>query len=364
MAVSADHAEMSLNIHTEESVTAVADAPPPRAHSTSSNAHQLVADFALPGVLAHDLDRVHIALVDELNAQVPMFSDALRVVSIPGKRLRPLLVLASGYAASGPAAGPANDRLIKAAVAVELLHLGSLVHDDVMDDASMRHGAPSINAKWDNMTAILVGDFLLGASIDVAATLGAPQVRVVASTLRQLCEGQANETSTLFSVDRDEGCYRHSIAGKTARLIAASCRLGAMEAGLCAETVELFDTFGHEIGMAFQIVDDLLDLTGTDDQLGKPAGHDIAQGVYTLPVIHTLRERPQLAGALGRVPDAPDLHDILCLVRAGSGIDATAAAATEHTYNACSAVESCAELSGPSVEMLRSLALCVLDRQR
>ncbi|HEV3173281.1 MAG TPA: polyprenyl synthetase family protein [Actinocrinis sp.] len=356
--MSTDSEEISLGLLVAAGAASFAPAAP-EPHWTA--AHRVVAGFVGAETLRRDLECVEHTLRGAFNGASAMFADAMRAVAMPGKRLRPLLVLACGYAG----AGPVGERLIRAAAAVELLHLGSLVHDDVMDESDLRHGAPSINERWGNLTAVLVGDVLLSESVDMAADLGAEQAKLITATLRTLCDGQARESASQYSVDRDEQAYLHSIAGKTARLIAASCRLGAIETGLSRPAVDALETFGHHLGMAFQIVDDVLDLTTSTEQLGKPAGRDIVQGVYALPVIHAIRQTPRLADYLGRVPTEVELDDALRLVRSGTGIGLASRLAEQHTESACLAVESCAgELDEAAVAMLRALAMGVLERRR
>ncbi|MBS2964396.1 polyprenyl synthetase family protein [Actinocrinis puniceicyclus] len=357
--MSTDSGEISIDLL--EAAAAAPYAPPPKPNWTS--AHQVVAGFVGAETLGRDLDRVEESLRGAFDGASAMFADAMRAVAVPGKRLRPLLTLACGYARSG--GGPVGERVIKAAAAVELLHLGSLVHDDVMDEAAVRHGVPSVNESWGNLTAVLVGDVLISESLDMAADLGTQQAKLLTGTLRTLCDGQARETASQYRIDRDEQAYLSSIAGKTARLIAASCRLGAIETGLSRQAADALESFGHHLGMAFQIVDDVLDLTATSEQLGKPAGNDIAQGVYALPVIHAIRHTPSLVDYLGRVPTERELDGALQLVRGGAGIALAGQLAERHTQSACQAVESCAgELDTAAGAMLRALAMGVLERRR
>jgi heptaprenyl diphosphate synthase len=201
-----------------------------------------------------------------------------------GKRFRPLLTLLA--AEFGPDGKPPDRRPIEAAVAVELIHVGSLYHDDVIDESDIRRGAPSVNANWTNTVAILAGDFLMARASEVAATyLSQESVRLLAVTYAELVEGQTRELQLVDSLDHSTAEYERVIAGKTASLIRTSARLGATAVDAEPEVVEALSTWAGELGMVFQLADDALDLVGTEDSLGKPAGSDIREGTFTLPVL-------------------------------------------------------------------------------
>ena len=155
------------------------------------------------------------------------------------------------------------------AVAVELVHLGSLYHDDVMDEARTRRNVESVNARWGNLVAILAGDFLLARASEIAASLGTEVAGLLAATIGQLCEGQVRELAQTFDVARDEESYLASIRGKTASLMSTACRVGAITAGLSREGIDAVTVFGEKVGMVFQIVDDILDVVSTDERPGQ-----------------------------------------------------------------------------------------------
>jgi heptaprenyl diphosphate synthase len=256
----------------------------------------LAGTLALP-TLAGDLARVESALRASVETDDPFLTDiATHLIGAGGKRLRPVLALCAGYAGG---ARPASEEVVTGAVAVELVHLGSLYHDDVIDEATTRRGVESVNTRWSNIVAILAGDYLLARASSLAAGLGVEVAGILAATIAELCKGQVLELQRLFDVDRDETAYFGSISGKTAALMASSCRIGALVGGVPGEAVEALTTFGSHVGMIFQIVDDVLDLTASDEELGKPAGLDLAEGIYTLPVIYALRRQPQLRQLLG-----------------------------------------------------------------
>jgi len=262
-------------------------------------------------------EALHQAVVSE----DPFLTEvAGHLLSAGGKRLRPALAVAAA-AAGGVAATPA---VLQGGVSVELVHLGSLYHDDVMDEAASRRGVESVNARWGNLVAILAGDFLLARASEIAASLGTEVAGLLAATIGRLCEGQVSELKTAFSPARTEAEYLTSISGKTASLMAASCRIGALTAGLPRTQVDALTTFGEAVGVVFQIRDDVLDVVGTDAQLGKPAGQDLVEGTYSLPVIRALADPaagPELRSLLGRPLDGPERDKARDIVRATTGVD-------------------------------------------
>ena len=209
-----------------------------------------------------------------------------------GKRLRPAFVIASALALDPDGAAPpaVTDEMVCGGVAVELVHLGSLYHDDVMDDAETRRGIEAVNHRWGNLKAILAGDFLLAKASELAASLGTEVAALLAATIGRLCEGQVRELQLIYDRSRTEEQYLLAIQGKTAELYATSCRIGGLVSGVDPRSLELLTSFGLAYGMAFQIVDDVLDLVATDEELGKPSGNDLREGVYTLPVIRMLSD--------------------------------------------------------------------------
>ena len=206
-----------------------------------------------------------------------------------GKRLRPALVVAAA-AVSGPDGVDVADEVIQGGVAVELVHLGSLYHDDVMDEAEYRRGVESVNAKWGNLVAILAGDFLLARASEIAASLGTEVAALLARTIGELCEGEVGQLRYAFDPARPEAAYLSSIAGKTASLMATSARIGALVGGAPRPWVDALTAYGRALGMAFQIWDDVRDLVCSEEHLGKPAGHDMVEGTYTLPVLRALAD--------------------------------------------------------------------------
>jgi heptaprenyl diphosphate synthase len=239
---------------------------------------------------------------------------ALHGIEAGGKRLRPALVVCAATAVGGREA--VSERVIDAAAAVELLHLASLYHDDVLDSASVRRGRPSANALWGNHAAVLGGDVLLAHAYRVAADLGGPELRRFAHTLTALCSGQIAESSAQFDPARDVAHYDASIRGKTAALLATSCWLGASTAGASPRAADALACFGMELGVGFQIVDDVLDLYGHGLQTGKPAGTDLREGVFTLPVLMALQRDSTLVELLVEGIDDAGIAEVGRRVRA------------------------------------------------
>src|SRR5680860_1300254 len=231
--------------------------------------------------LSGDLARVEVQLDEAVQHHDRLLGDvASHLAGAGGKRIRPTLALCAAYAATD-GNGPAAPEAVTGAVAVELVHMGSLYHDDVIDEAETRRGVPSVNARWSNIVAILAGDFLLARASSLAASLGSDVAGLLATTIADLCGGQVAELQHLFDVTRSEEQYYSAIDGKTAALFATSCRIGGMVAGAPAPTLDALERFGRHVGMCFQIVDDCLDITGSDATLGKTAGQDLLEGIYT-----------------------------------------------------------------------------------
>jgi heptaprenyl diphosphate synthase len=286
--------------------------------------------LALPHV---DTDRLRVE--DELRAAVTAPTEALtemagHLIGAGGKRVRPLFAVAA--AACGDGGGsPATLDVIRGGVSVELVHLGSLYHDDVIDEATTRRGVESVNSRWGNLRAILAGDFLLARASELAASLGVEVAGLLANTIGRLCAGQLLELQHAFDLGRTEDLYLRSIDGKTASLLASSCRIGGIVAELPRDQIDALTTFGHSYGMAFQIVDDVLDLVSSEADMGKPVGHDIEEGVYTLPVLYSLdgAHGVELRSMLGG-PVEPDARDRAAeIVRDGDGIDRAIARANQ-----------------------------------
>jgi heptaprenyl diphosphate synthase len=301
-----------------------------------------------------DLQDNRAAVEDELRAAVAsqdafLTEVAGHLVRAGGQRWRP--TLAMGAAVAG--GGQISSDVIRGACSVELIHLGSLYHDDVMDEADTRRGVDSVNARWGNLVAILAGDYLLARASDIGASLGTEVAGLLAQTIGRLCEGQVIELQRAFDSTRSEDQYFAAIRGKTAALFATSCRVGALCAHLPAEHVQRLTEFGDALGVVYQITDDVHDLTLTEDELGKPAGHDLIEGVYTLPVIHALalpeigdELRPLLTTSIGR----PEADKAIQIVRSSGAIQSALATGAVWAGRASDALASL-----PPTDHLRAL---------
>jgi heptaprenyl diphosphate synthase len=242
------------------------------------------ADPALEASIGAVLGSIEVELRSRLASADPLVSEAARhLVEAGGKRFRPLLV-----ALAAQFGDPTAPRVVSAAVVVELTHLATLYHDDVMDEALVRRGAPSANSRWTNSVAILVGDYLFARAAEVAAELGPDAVRLQARTFVRLVHGQIAETVGPRGNEEPVAHHLHVLAEKTGSLIATSARFGGLFGGAPPEHTEALAAFGEVIGLAFQLSDDLLDIASDSVQSGKTPGTDLREGVPTLPVLYAL----------------------------------------------------------------------------
>ncbi len=263
-----------------------------------------ILDAELEGRLRQRLVEVEAELDATIQSEARFVTEAARhLMHAGGKRFRPLLVLLA--AESGD---PEADGIVTAACVVELTHLASLYHDDVMDEAALRRGADSANARWDNLVAILTGDFLFSKSSELTARLGADAVRIQAETFTRLVEGQILETLGPQDGADPLDHYLRVVAGKTGSLIATSARYGARFAGAPSEVEEALTAYGEMIGSAFQLSDDILDIASDSEESGKTPGTDLREGVDTLPTLLARRSTDPGDARLLELLDA-DLTD-------------------------------------------------------
>ncbi|MGI5125856.1 polyprenyl synthetase family protein [Pseudonocardia sp. CA-107938] len=280
---------------------------------------------------------------------------SLHLIDAGGKRFRPLFTLLAAHV--GPRA--ASPDVITAAAAVEMVHLATLYHDDVMDSATMRRGAQSANQRWDNSVAILTGDFLFAHASRLLADLGPDAVRIIAETFAELVTGQMRETRGPKPDDDPIAHYLAVIAEKTGSLIATSGRFGGMFSGATAEQIDSLQRFGAIIGTAFQISDDIIDIASPSDSSGKTPGTDLREGVHTLPILYGLRGTDAGAERLRELlvqplTDDAEVEEALTILRTGTGIEqaretladeATAARAELGKLPACPAVDAMSALT-------------------
>lgn len=262
--------------------------PRPLEASLSAIAQQVgglpLDDPELAAAVTAGLDAVEELLRREVHSDYRFVTDtSLHLIEAGGKRFRPLLTLLAAQLAGGT-----SPDVVVAATSVELVHLATLYHDDVMDEASMRRGAESANARWDNTVAILTGDYLFAHASRLVSELGPDAVRIIADTFAELVTGQMRETRGPRDDEDPVAHYLTVIAEKTGSLIATSGRFGAMFAGASPDHVAAMRRFGEIIGTAFQVSDDIIDIASGTEDSGKTPGTDLREGVATLPVLYTL----------------------------------------------------------------------------
>ena len=266
-----------------------------------------VLDSALEARLRDRLADVEERLEREIHSEAPFITEACRhLLHAGGKRFRPLLVLLAAETGDPDAEG-----VLTSACVVELTHLASLYHDDVMDEAALRRGADSANARWDNHVAILAGDWLFSKSSELTAELGPDAVRIQAETFTRLVEGQILETQPPQEGQDLLAHYLRVVAGKTGSLIATSARYGAMFAGASPEVVTALTKYGERVGVAFQLSDDILDVGSESEESGKTPGTDLREGVPTLPVLLALRSSEPGDARLQELLQGPLVDDAL-----------------------------------------------------
>lgn len=245
--------------------------------------------------LKNDLDTIEQELNETIQAEHPILREAsTQLLQAGGKRIRPVFVLLAGKFGDYDI-----DRMKHVAVSLELIHMASLVHDDVIDDAELRRGKPTIKAKWDNRIAMYTGDYIFARSLECLSQLEDPRAhRILSETIVEVCMGEIEQIKDKFNWDQNLRTYLRRIRRKTALLIAVSCRLGAVAAHTSPAIEKALFQYGYYVGMSYQIIDDVLDLTSTEKELGKPAGSDLLQGNITLPLIYAMEQDSSLKDEL------------------------------------------------------------------
>jgi heptaprenyl diphosphate synthase len=271
--------------------------------------------------LAEGLARVEAALTAAVGSEHPFVREAAgHLMAAGGKRFRPMLALLAAQLGD-----PRAPEVTRAAVVCELTHLATLYHDDVMDEAVVRRGAPSANSRWTNSIAILTGDLLFARASDILADLGPEAVRIQARTFERLVTGQIQETVGARPGEDPVAHYLSVLADKTGSLVATSARFGALFAGVDEQLVAALTAFGEEVGVAFQISDDLLDIVSRSEVSGKSPGTDLREGIATLPALFVLAGDDPTETRLRNLVSAPVTDDAehaeaLELLRASTGL--------------------------------------------
>lgn len=237
-----------------------------------------------------EMEEVEKVLYQTMDTGQPLLKEATcSLISSGGKRLRPAFVLLSGSFFTGDLG-----QLVPLAASVELVHMATLVHDDVIDNSFMRRGQPTVKARYGNKISVYAGNYVLARSLALVASYNREDlVRLVAEASSRICLGEIEQMQSCFNLHQGLRDYLRRIERKTALLMELSCRVGAEIAGAPADLVNVVKRYGHCIGMAFQITDDILDFTADESILGKPTGSDISQGIITLPAMYALRFSPE-----------------------------------------------------------------------
>jgi len=279
-------------------------------------------DSALAAEVFDDLARVEASLMQTAHPGDELFTEASRhSIAAGGKRFRALLVLLAAQFGD-----PRDPRVIQAAVAIELTHLATLFHDDVMDEAEVRRGRPSVNARWSNSVAILTGDFLFAQASRILADLGPEAVRIQAETFGRLVAGQLAETIGPRAGQDPLDHYMHVITEKTGSLIATSGQFGALFSGAPAQVATRIAMACEQLGVAWQLSDDVIDIASDSAQSGKTPGTDLRQGVRTLPVLYALRSTGQPEPAQPEAVQSGVAHSVAAQSEAAQSATAQSAA--------------------------------------
>jgi heptaprenyl diphosphate synthase len=321
------------------------------------------ADPVLLKALTEGLTAVEDLLLTVVHSDVEFVNQAaLHLVKAGGKRFRPLFTLLSAQFAGGN-----TDAVVTAAAAVELVHLATLYHDDVMDEATMRRGEVSVNARWDNTIAILTGDFLFAHASRLVADLGSDAARIIAETMGKLVTGQMRETVGPREGDDPVRHYLSVVGQKTGSLIATAGRYGAMFSGAGPEQITALHRFGEIIGTAFQISDDVIDIASPATESGKIPGTDLREGVKTLPMLYALADEGPDSNRLrellvGPITDDDTVAEALTLLRRSAGL--TRATETLGDYAARAHAELAVLPHCPARDALELLASYGIARTR
>nr|WP_231492285.1 polyprenyl synthetase family protein [Glycomyces sp. NRRL B-16210] len=315
-------------------------------------------DEAFADQMRSSLDLVEERLLKAVDTDQPLLRQSgSHLIRAGGKRFRPMLTLTCAHLGD-----PTRPNILEAAVALELTHLATLYHDDVMDEALVRRGAPSANARWDNSIAILTGDYVFSRAAEIMADLGTEAVRLQAATFARLVRGQINETMPIpEDVDPVEW-HLEILSEKTGSLIATCAKFGAWFSGADERTIATAEEFGEVIGVAFQIADDIIDIAS--DTSGKTPGTDLLEGVPTLPVIYALADDDPAGERLRELVSGPvaesDLDEALTLLRASAALDR--AKDTLHQYQERARALAKSLPKGPAQKALVDICEYMLER--
>lgn len=310
--------------------------------------------------LRPELEMIEKELEQAVDSESLLLNDAsLHLLQAGGKRIRPVFVLLAGKF------GDYNiDVMKRVAVPLELIHMASLVHDDVIDDSEMRRGRLTVKAQWNNSVAMYTGDFILARALEQITEIESPRVHeILSKTLIEVCRGEIIQIKDKYKLDQNLRDYFRRIKRKTALLISSSCELGALVSGTDEKTAAHLRRFGYFIGMSFQIIDDILDFTSTDEELGKPAGSDFIQGNITLPIL-CARKDPEiyamLQANLNRDLSNEERLAVVRTIRNSSAIEEAKAMSERYLEKALRELSFLPK--GPAVKTMRKIAFFIGKR--
>lgn len=297
--------------------------------------------------MKREIAQIERELEDSIYSDQPLLREtSLHLLKAGGKRIRPVFVLLASQFGQYDL-----ERVKKIAVPLELIHMASLVHDDVIDDANTRRGQLTVRSKWDNRIAMYTGDYIFAKALTVVTQLPNPRIhQILSKAIVEMSIGEMEQIRYFFRPEQSIRTYLLRIRRKTALLIAISCQLGAVAAEAPAEASRMLYKFGYNVGMTFQIRDDILDLTGTEKQLGKPPGSDIKQGNITLPVLLALQDpylHPKLMAEIERIQEADgqtDVEPFLTMIRGSRYIDEADALSARYIDKAIAALDGLANI--------------------
>jgi heptaprenyl diphosphate synthase len=287
--------------------------------------------------LNSDIELIEKTLEDTVNADTSLLRESsLHLLQAGGKRIRPIFVLLAGQFGEYDI-----NKIKKAAVSLELIHMASLVHDDVIDDADLRRGKPTIKAKWNNKIAMYTGDYIFARSLEIMSELEEPAAhKVLANTIVEVCYGEIQQIKDKYRFDQNVRDYFRRIKRKTALLISASSLIGAIVANVDEKHQKKLYLFGYYVGMSYQIIDDVLDFVGTEKELGKPAGGDLLQGNITLPVLFSMNQESirQKITTVHEDMKKEELDEIITLIKNSNAINRSLEVSDMYLHKAMNAI--------------------------
>jgi heptaprenyl diphosphate synthase len=339
----------------------VASRPQPRPVVATARTAVSARDIFERADIVRDLDRVEALLLERTTSRVPLITAAgAHTIRAGGKRLRAALVLLVGQLRDYN-----FERSLHPAASAELIHAASLVHDDLVDQADQRRGVATVHSSWDNDVALLLGDYFFALAAGEMAL--SPDPRIItfyARAVQTIVEGELNPVTAVEPFDVAVGQYIYKIGCKTAALFEAACKAGMAAAGGSEAEIEALGQFGYDLGVAFQIVDDVLDFVGDERTLGKPAGNDLRQGTITLPLIHAAARGGSTLlhqAASGVALDDDIVARVVAEVIDRGGVELARADAISYAERALAHLDRFAHTSTSSA--LRDLARFVIERQ-